>query len=320
MKRLLSLLSVLLLSLSLLTACQNDASKGWKIVRGGWDFDVVRYEMGTVNNRVAVFEKNGKCGIVDFDGNIVVPATYTDLEISETTYGSGITKLFGNSDEEYATFEADGTKSSEISGGWGYEGFPSVYLYGEDIVIWNGMNGYLGKGYNTYKEYWYPQYGLLGTIAVELHPVVGVRKMTAYPAGDEEYPPMESELYALYDFEKETFLTGFEFEEVINVGVIENRIAVKKNGKWGYLDENGKAVTDFVYDTAEVGTDGRWRSSRMYAFTNGYAVVRQGDSFGLIDKDGNTIVEPTFQGVSQVRDDGLFFIKKNGKWWVAKLQ
>ncbi len=323
MKRILGILIVLLFALTMLTACQNDTSDAWEIVRGGWDFDVVRYEKGTENNRVAVFEKDGKCGLVDFEGNIIAPAEYTSLEIGLPTPDPSVTKLIGNTDTLAGVmFEPDGTKSEDFADGWGYEGFPLVYLHDNSIVVWNRMEGVLGSNYDAYKRYWYPQYGLLGTIALKPHPVVPVQKMIALPTegSESEYPTLESELYALYNFETGELLTKFEFEAVINVGVIEDRIAVKKDGKWAYLNEKGEKVTEFIYDTAEVGTDGRWRELRMYAFSNGYAVVRQGDNFGLIDKQGNTVVEPTMQGVSQVRDDGLFFVKKDNKWWVARLK
>lgn len=45
---------------------------------------------------------------------------------------------------------------------------------------------------------------------------------------------------------------------------------VKKDGKWGYIDQTGKEVTDFIFDDA----------CTVY---NGYAWVRYNDKYGILD-------------------------------------
>ena len=55
---------------------------------------------------------------------------------------------------------------------------------------------------------------------------------------------------------KEIIKPQYEFARGVNDGLA----AVKKDGKWGYIDVNGKVMIPFSYDIA-------------YSFSEGYAVV-----------------------------------------------
>lgn len=57
----------------------------------------------------------------------------------------------------------------------------------------------------------------------------------------------------------------------------EGYIAVKKNGKFGYVDSKNHIKIDFQYDEAG-------------EFHNGIAAVRKGDKFGLINKKGEYVM------------------------------
>jgi hypothetical protein len=57
----------------------------------------------------------------------------------------------------------------------------------------------------------------------------------------------------------------------------EGRAAVSIEHKWGFIDEFGKAITEFKYD-------------RVFDFKNGKAVVELKDSSALIDRDGKLIM------------------------------
>ena len=46
--------------------------------------------------------------------------------------------------------------------------------------------------------------------------------------------------------------------------------AQNEKGKWGYVDENGKKVISYKYDEAR-------------PFEKGLAMVRKGDSYGMIN-------------------------------------
>jgi len=112
-------------------------------------------------------------------------------------------------------------------------------------------------------------------------------------------------------------LTGKTFPLLIPMGA-EGLIAARLPGnKWGYLSLKGEIViaTDYVY--------GR-------AFSNGLAAVATKDqTYGYIDRDGNTIIEPRFPAAREFASNGLAavvtqrrqgpynyygFINKEGEW------
>lgn len=79
--------------------------------------------------------------------------------------------------------------------------------------------------------------------------------------------------------------------------------AVKKDGKWGFIDIDGTTKIDFQFDDA-------------LSFGQHLAAVRQGDLWGYVSLDGRVVIDPTFLearsfygGSAPVRDaDGWKFI------------
>lgn len=57
--------------------------------------------------------------------------------------------------------------------------------------------------------------------------------------------------------------------------------AVKKNGKWGFIDISGEVKIDYQFDDA-------------LSFGQHLAAVKQGDSWGYISLNGDIVVEPIF--------------------------
>lgn len=110
----------------------------------------------------------------------------------------------------------------------------------------------------------------------------------------------------------------------------ENLIAVKLNGKWGYMDKKGNIVIDCLYDSAtefseglvavekdgkygyinnkgDVVVDFKYRTANSFEF--GYAVIRDGSYYGVIDKEGNEIIAPNkYMANIIVVSYGLFFV------------
>ena len=83
---------------------------------------------------------------------------------------------------------------------------------------------------------------------------------------------------------------------------------VKKDGKWGYIDQTGKQVIPCTWD-------------RTLGFTEGLAAVRKDNKWGYIDKNGNVIIPIQWnfarkfsEGYAAVEGDGFCgFIDKKGK-------
>ncbi|HEC1786507.1 TPA: WG repeat-containing protein, partial [Campylobacter lari] len=95
-------------------------------------------------------------------------------------------------------------------------------------------------------------------------------------------------------------------------------IQAKLNGKWGFIDKNGKFAIeanfdwawDFKEDLASVRLNGKYGFidkngkfaikpifDKVYSFNQGIAKVKLNEKWGLIDKNGNFIVEPIFDDI-----------------------
>ena len=81
--------------------------------------------------------------------------------------------------------------------------------------------------------------------------------------------------------------------------------AVQKNGKWGFVDIEGKLVIDYQYDDA-------------LSFSNGYAAVKEGDAWGYIDTENSMAIEPDLAFATSLSAEGTAAVKivnEDGEIW-----
>ena len=78
---------------------------------------------------------------------------------------------------------------------------------------------------------------------------------------------------------------NFKFEEKNNNEILAGKTLYlsKKDGKYGYIDKNNNLVVDYIYDDA--------KEQNEY----GYSAVKLNNLWGVIDKMGKLIVEPTYE-------------------------
>lgn len=81
-------------------------------------------------------------------------------------------------------------------------------------------------------------------------------------------------------------------------GFSDDLAAIDKNGKWGYIDKNGKITIDFQFDEAE-------------SFHNGYAAVNIDGRWGVINKNGNVVVERKYDMIGQFNKYGVALVYLN---------
>lgn len=104
-------------------------------------------------------------------------------------------------------------------------------------------------------------------------------------------------------------------------------VALKKDGKWGYFDDNGNQIIDFICEpfTSKILYGGWWKNTSditEYPFlsTNGYIPVKIDGQCGYYDTQGNEVIPcGTFEEVRPVHN-GLAWVKKDGKWGVIQLE
>lgn len=99
---------------------------------------------------------------------------------------------------------------------------------------------------------------------------------------------------------------GYDQVEVLRNGDWR-AIAYSKNGLWGMVSDKGQVLASPQYDKVELMAPlPEW-------MTGTYLLTRQGDMFGLLNGDGETILQPV---ASEIRpyNDFLFFAKRNFLW------
>lgn len=81
----------------------------------------------------------------------------------------------------------------------------------------------------------------------------------------------------------------------------EKLIAVKKDGKWGFMNVSGKMAIKATYD-------------RTYNFSNGLAAVKKNGKWGFINKNGKEVIKPQFTTTAKQFENGYVAAKKGSKW------
>lgn len=114
----------------------------------------------------------------------------------------------------------------------------------------------------------------------------------------------DGESYYMIDSEGKT-VKGESVEDSKGFTMPNSYAAVKKDGKWGFMDENGKMVIEPQFEDAR-------------SFCNDYAAVAQDGEWGFINSKGTIVIEPQF---TETKDfsSGNVFVKRGEKWVLLKL-
>jgi len=85
----------------------------------------------------------------------------------------------------------------------------------------------------------------------------------------------------------------------------EGYAAVKKNGKWGFIDTNGVPVIPFVFEDA-------------MSFGQHLAAVKIGDHWGYINKQGNVVIDAIFHNAKSFSEGSAPVLTDRG-WQIITL-
>ena len=100
----------------------------------------------------------------------------------------------------------------------------------------------------------------------------------------------------------ETKYYNFKFEEkkVQDICTTNTLFLSKKDGKYGFVDKDGKVVVDYIYDDAT--------EQNSY----GYSAIKKDGKWGSIDNKGNVVQEPTYNLDEYLKIDFV------GRWHLGK--
>ena len=122
-------------------------------------------------------------------------------------------------------------------------------------------------------------------------------------------------------------ITDFSYELAEDFS--EGLAACSKDGKWGYIDENGQTVIDFVYDGVwynsfydqNAGEYGAYVEGNFTAYpcTSDTIVVSQNGQYGLLYRDGTLLIGfGELEAMAPAYNDELW-AKKDGLWGLVDL-
>ncbi len=279
------------------------------------------------SDEYSVIKQNGKYGIIKYDGTY-----YAEVDYENGGFGSFETYLYvENPHPEGATvddFEEIAMSPDEnqikvfnYRGGRGF--MKHKYLYNKAdnkiyYIAYASDNAYLLNGsdasskiYSDHEVFIAEQYDFDITKINSKHP---------WELTEKSYPKFGVS-------NKTDILVPCEYDNgcMNNCGDI---VALEKDGKWGFFNQNGEQIIDFVCDSMEnkkLFSD--WspygyvynQSKYPYLATEGYIPVKIDGKCGYYDTQGNEVIPcGTFEEVRPVHN-GLAWVKKDGKWGVIEL-
>lgn len=206
-------------------------------------FDSIKQILSSQENAV-IFSKSGKYGIMNLSGKILIDAKYDSLE--ETKVGMFIAKK----SDKYGIIDINEVEKIPFEyNSISYNEKADIYIAEDSNFNSNILNNNL-------------EIKVAG-ILLELSTDKGFIKLRV------------DDNYKYYNF---------KFEDKQEVEVFPNRTLFlsKKDGKYGYIDKNGKVIVDYIYDDATEQND------------YGYVAVKKDGKWGSIDSNGNVTQEPTY--------------------------
>lgn len=209
-----------------------------------------------------IFVKDGLYGAMTTEGTTIIENTYKDLKQLENGY------FVAKKDERYGIIDSNNVEKV-------YFNYTSItYNKQAQIYIAEDMDF---KSSIINKNFEVKLIGILSELNTE------TKYIKMYVDNEYKY----------YDL---------EFEEKQNTEVLKGNTLFlsKKNGKYGYVDSEGKIIVDYIYDDA----------TEQNKF--GYASVQKNGKWGSIDSDGKEVAKPTYEL------DNNIIINFIGKWHLGE--
>ena len=213
-----------------------------------------------MNNGNVIVNNNGKYSVINSEGNEIIPAEYAELRYVFDD------KYIAKKDDKYGIIDSANTAVVEFK-----------YV----DIIYNAKTDYI-KAKNENGTYDY----MTKDFAVKL------------TAGEETV----LNGFVIIKNENDIKYYNYKLEEKSNKDVYtaNTLFITKKNGKYGFIDKDGKTVVEAIYDDATEQND------------YGFVGVKKDGKWGAIDQYGKMVVEPRY---TINENETVDFI---GKWHITK--
>ena len=262
-------------------------------------------EKNTAYANYSVIRQSGKYGIIDYSGNMVVPAEYDDYY---TCWCGEVTlfNIINEKNDEYEYCSIDSSNQVVYYAAEHHDSSPKYYWNSNEEKIYvKDADEEQGEEYT-------------GKKAV----VVCEADVKKSDNGFYDISPVNEPLYGLAKKDKlilDMQYTDFYAPAYKGAGL--TCIAFENDeGKWGYVGSDGKTIIDFKCDGDMSAYCGKVIDDEMavhpYLFTDDYLPVSINSSYGYYDIDGNCIVKPGEFDQARPAHNGKAWVMKSGKWGV----
>lgn len=276
------------------------------------EYDNIEYDN---LNQLFIVKKDGKYGIVKLNGETLISCLYDEIDIEGiyiyalkneeqtifNTSGEKIEdqkyksvynventnyKITINDENKYGVL--DENNNSIISNNYFYIGY-----LGNNYFVVSGQNGKNGIIDNKGDVILDTKYDTIEKIedtnlidAVEIN----TNTITLFNNEMKELNKMsnanifvEKNYIRIYSNKEQKYFNS-KGEEKSNKEILsQNKIfSDVKDGKWGFVDSNGKVIVDYIYDDVT--------EQNSY----GFAGIKKDGKWGSINEDGQVIIEPTY--------------------------
>lgn len=259
-------------------------------------------------NGVRRVRENGKWGLVNAMGEVVVPCQYDTLYFSDgmvCVSENGKYGVLNTRGEMIASCQYDdyihfneGFASVSKNGKYG-----AINTEGEMIVSCQydcGIYFYEGLAMVS-KDYKYGYINAQGKQIVSCQYDDATRFEDGYAivmkngkSAGWKYGIIDTQGQLIVPCTTYSWIGGF-YEDL-------SRVSIENDEKWGYINTQGELVIPCTY---EYVTD----------FSGGLALVEKNGKWGLIDTRGKTVIDCTYSDFNDFVD-GFATAKKNGKWYI----
>lgn len=262
-------------------------------------------EKNTAYANYSVIRQNGKYGIIDYSGNMVVPAEYDDYY---TCWCGEVTlfNIINEKNDEYEYCSIDSSNQVVYYAAEHHDSSPKYYWNSNEEKIYvKDADEEQGEEYTGKKDV-----------------VVCEADVKKSDNGFYDISPVSEPLYGLAKKDKlilDMQYTDFYAPAYKGAGL--TCIAFENDeGKWGYVGSDGKTIIDFKCDGDMSAYCGKVIDDEMavhpYLFTDDYLPVSIDSSYGYYDIDGNCIVKPGEFDQARPAHNGKAWVMKSGKWGV----
>ena len=253
-------------------------------------------EKNTAYANYSVIRQNGKYGIIDYSGNMVVPAEYDDYY---TCWCGEVTlfNIINEKNDEYEYCSIDSSNQVVYYAAEHHDSSPKYYWNSNEEKIYvKDADEEQGEEYT-------------GKKAV----VVCEADVKKSDNGFYDISPVSEPLYGLA--KKDKLILDMQYTDFYAP-------AYKGAGLTCIAFENdeGKTIIDFKCDGDMSAYCGKVIDDEMavhpYLFTDDYLPVSIDSSYGYYDIDGNCIVKPGEFDQARPAHNGKAWVMKSGKWGV----